>query len=374
MAIKSSIGELTLFDLFQILYHNQKTGRLIITDSIRERGAHILFKNGFVCFAYVYDKAPKSIEIVLKEWGVVDEISAAEIDNKWGRYNSPLDCLNGEGISSRNYLETFISARVKEAVYSILKWENGDYHFIEEEIDEKRECFVMLKTVNLILEGARRIDEWSNIQSKVPSRHTVFKFCEGKEKQQLNLKPKEWEILSLIDGGRSVFEINEEVGEDLFSTSKLIYGLVVMGVIEGVENNDGPGSDISKEDIIEKHLRQGRIFYNRLDLKKAMVEYEKVVQIDSHCFEALRMLGEIYYKMDMLSESLRFLEKAREQRPDNQKAMFIKGYLHAKLGEVEEAISEWQELKEKAESRKIIKLVEDRISVARDWSRVMAEY
>lgn len=374
MAIKSSISELTLFDLFQILYHNQKTGRLIVTDSIREKGAHILFKNGFVCFAHVYDKAPKSIEIVLKEWGIVDEISASEIENKWGRYSSPLDCLNGEGISSRNYLESFISARVKEAVYSILKWETGDYHFIEEEIDEKRESFVMLKTVNLILEGARRIDEWSNIQSKVPSRHTVFNFCEGKEKQQLNLKPREWEILSLIDGGRSVFEINEEVGEDLFSTSKLIYGLVVMGVIECVENNDRPDSDISKEDIIEKHLRQGRNFYNRLDLKKAMVEYEKVVQIDSYCFEALRMLGEIYYKMDMLSESLIFLEKAREQRPDNQKAMFIKGYLHAKLGEVEEAISEWQELKEKAESRKIIKLVEDRIAVARDWSRVMAEY
>jgi hypothetical protein len=215
MAIQSSINELGLFDLFQVLYHNQKTGHLIITDSLKGKGADIVFMEGFVCFASVYDKAPKSIGVVLEEWGVLDEVSAVSIEEKWGKYKSPLDCLAGEGISSRNYLESFFSARVKEFVYDILKWENGDCRFIEEEIDEKREVFVMLKTESLILEGARRIDEWSNIESKVPSRHTVFKFCKEKESQQLNLKPKEWEILSLIDASRSVFEINEEVNEEL---------------------------------------------------------------------------------------------------------------------------------------------------------------
>ncbi len=374
MAIQSSINELGLFDLFQVLYHNQKTGRLIITDSLEGKGAHIFFKEGFICFASLYDKAPKSIGAALEEWGVLDEISAVRIEEKWGRFESPLDCIASEGFSTRNYLESFFSARVKESVYSILKWENGDCRFIEEEIDEKREVFVMLKTENLILEGARRIDEWSNIKSKVPSRHTVFRFCEENEGQQLNLKPKEWEILSLVNASRSVFEINEEVGEDLFSTSKLIYGLVVMGVIESVEKEDSTGSDSSSEDVIEKHLRQGRNYYDKLNLEKAAVEFEKIVQIDPDCFEALRMLGEIYYKMDRLSEALRFLKKARAQRPNNQKAMFIKGYLHARLGEIEEAIGEWQELKEKAESKKIVNLVENRISVAREWSKVMAEY
>jgi hypothetical protein len=374
MAIQSSINELGLFDLFQVLYHNQKTGRLIITDSLEEKGAHVFFKEGFICFASLYDKAPKSIGAALEEWGVLDEISAVRIEEKWGRYESPLDCIASEGFSSRNYLESFFSARVKESVYSILKWENGDCRFIEEEIDEKREVFVMLKTENLILEGARRIDEWSNIKSKVPSRHAVFRFCEENEGQQLNLKPKEWEILSLVDASRSVFEINEDVGEDLFSTSKLIYGLVVMGVIECVKRKDSTGSDSPSEDVIEKHLRQGRDYYGRLNLEKAAVEFEKIVQIDPDCFEALRMLGEIYYKMDRLSEALRFLEKARAQRPNNQKAMFIKGYLHARLGEIDEAIGEWQELKEKAESKKIVNLVENRISVAREWSKVMAEY
>lgn len=374
MTIQSSINELGLFDLFQVLYHSQKTGRLIITDTVQERGAHILFKEGAVCFASIYDKSPKSIGLILEEWGVLDEISAARIEEKSGKYKSLVDCLVGEGISSQNHLENFFGSRVREAVYNVFKWENGDCRFIEEDLDEKRELLVLLNTENLILEGARRIDEWSNINNKVPSRHSVFKFCKETEGQQLNLKPQEWEILSLIDGNRSVYEINEEVGGDLFSTSKLIYGLVVMGVIELVESEEEKESNVNIEERINKHLKEGRKYYDRLNLEGAAAEFEKVVQIDAESFEALRMLGEIYYKLDRLSEALRFLEKARAKRPNNQKAMFIKGYLHARLGEVDKAIREWEELKEKTESKKIIKLVENRISVAREWSKVMAEY
>jgi tetratricopeptide (TPR) repeat protein len=374
VTIQSSINELGLFDLFQVLYHSQKSGRLIITDTVQERGAHILFREGAVCFASIYDKSPKSIGIILEEWGVLDEISAARIEEKSGKYKSLVDCLVGEGISSQNHLENFFAARVREVVYSVFKWENGDCRFIEEDLDEKREVLVLLNTENLILEGARRIVEWSNINNKVPSRHSVFKFCKETEGQQLNLKPQEWEILSLIDGNRSVYEINEEVGGDLFSTSKLIYGLVVMGVIELVESEEQKEANANLEDRIEKHLKEGRLCYDRLNLEGAAAEFEKIVQIDPENFEALRMLGEIYYKLDRLSEALRFLEKARAKRPNNQKAMFIKGYLHARLGEVDKAIREWEELKEKTESKKIVKLVENRIAVAREWSKVMAEY
>ena len=374
MTIRSSINELGLFDLFQVLCHNKKSGRLIITDSAQEKGAHILFDEGAVCFASIYDKSPPSTCVVLEDWGVLDEVGAARIEEKSRNYETLIDCLVGEGISSRNHLDSFFSSRIRDCVYNIFKWENGDCRFIEEDIDKKSELLVRLNTENLILEGARRIDEWSNIKNKVPSRHSVFRLCD-QEEQQLNLKPKEWEILSLVDGCRSVFEINEEVEEDLFTTSKLIYGLVVMNVIElSRDDEDAQVSDISADERIEKHLRRGRNYYSKLNLEKSAAEFEKVVQLDPECFEALRMLGEIYYKTDRLSESLRFIKKAREKRPDNQKAMFIKGYLHARLGEVDKAIEEWEELREKTKNKKIIRLVEKRISVAREWNRVMEEY
>jgi len=375
MTIQSSIKELGLFDLFQVLHINKKTGRLMVTDGPDGKGAQIIFRAGDVCFAVMHDRVPKTVETLLVEWGVIDDGSIVRIEKALRRYPNLIDCLEGEGIAPRGHLENFLANCIRECVYEIFKWDRGECRFIEEEIDERREIVVPLNTENLILEGARRIDEWSNISGKVPSRHSIFKLSgESQQGQRLNLKPREWEILSLIDGTRSVKEVNDAAGGDLFSTSKLIYGLVVMGVIELVQGDTTTASGADTENRLEDLLRSGREYYGRLNLESAAAQFEKALQIDPECFDALRMLGEIYYKMDKMSEALIYLTKARLLNPDNQKAMFIKGYLHARLGEVSKAVAEWEELKEKSTNPQIIDLVTKKLELAREWDKVLQEY
>jgi tetratricopeptide (TPR) repeat protein len=374
MTIQSSIRELALFDLLQILHINKKTGRLMVTEGPDGKEAQIVVRLGDVSFAVVRDRVPKTVETLLVEWGVIDEGSLIRIEKALRKYPTLIDCLEGEGIATRGHLENFLANCIRECVYEVFKWDRGECRFIEEEIDERREIVVPLNTDNLILEGARRIDEWSNISGKVPSRHSIFRLSgENQQGQRLNLKPREWEILSLIDGTRSVKEVNDVVGGDLFSTSKLIYGLVVMGVIELVTG--GPcASGIGSENRLDDLLRSGRKHFERFNLESAAAQFEKALQIDPECFEALRMLGEIYYKMDKLSDALIYLAKARLLNPDNQKAMFIKGYLHARLGEVSKAIAEWEELKEKTKNTHIVDLVAKKLELARQWDAVLQEY
>lgn len=376
MTIQSSITELGLFDLFQILHLHKKTGRLIISDGPRGKEAQVLFEEGQVAFALIQERASETIKSLLIRWGIVNEESYDNLERKLPRYDTFVDCLDGEGIVPRAYLEKYISFRIQENVYEIFKWDTGVCRFIEGELDHKKELIIPLNTENLILEGARRIDEWSNIEARVPSPHSIFRFCSGDhENQGLNLKPKEWELLSLIDGNRSVHEANEIVGGDLFSTSKLIYGLVVMKVIELVEEDIEPQADLDMEDRrIQELMRKGKYFFSRLDFQKASAEFEKIVQIDPDCFEAVRMLGEIYYKAGMFSEALFYLKKARSSKPNNQKAIFIKGHLHARMGDVCQAIAEWEELLEKSSSTKVKKLVEKRLDIAKEWEKVLQEY
>jgi hypothetical protein len=375
MTIQSSITELGLFDLIQVLHINRKTGRLMITDGPDGKEAQVIFRNGDTCFAVIHDRVPKTIESLLVDWGVLDEGSLPRVETSLRRYPSLIECLEGEGIVSRGHVENLVATCIRECVYEIFKWERGECRFIEEEIDERRDIAVPLNTENLILEGARRIDEWSNISGKIPSRHSIFRLSDdAQEGQRLNLKPREWEILSLIDGTRSVKEVNDAVGGDLFTTSKLIYGLVVMGVIELINGETAPSSGCGGEARLEDLLRLGREAYGRLNLETAAAQFEKAVAIDPECFEAVRMLGEIYYKLDKLSEALIYLGKARALNPNNQKAMFIKGYLHARLGEVSKAIAEWEELKEKSANREIAALVTTKLELARQWEKVLQEY
>jgi tetratricopeptide (TPR) repeat protein len=375
MTIQSSIKELGLFDLFQVLHINKKTGRLMVTDGPDGKEAQVIFRQGDTCFAVIHDRVPKTIETLLVDWGVIDEASLSRIEKALRRYPTLIECLEGEGIASRGHLENFLANCVRECVYELFKWDRGECRFIEEEIDQRRDIVVPLNTENLILEGARRIDEWSNIGGKVPSRHSLFALsADTREEQRLNLKPREWEILSLIDGKRSVKEVNDAVGGDLFSTSKLIYGLVVMGVIELASGETATVTGPEREGRLEDLLRSGREYYGRLNLEMASAQFEKALQVDAECFEALRMLGEIYYKMDKLSDALIYLTKARLIKPDNQKAMFIKGYLHARLGDMAKAISEWEELQEKSANPQVTELVAKKLELARQWEKVLQEY
>ena len=375
MTIQSSIKELGLFDLFQVLHINKKTGRLIVTEGPEGKEAQVIFRGGDTCFAVIHDRVPRTISALLADWGVIDEGSIARVENALPKYPTLIDCLEGEHIAARGHLENFLANCIRDCVYDIFKWDRGECRFIEEEIDQRRDIVIPLNTENLILEGARRIDEWSNISGKVPSRHSIFKLSAVvQEGQRLNLKPREWEILSLIDGKRSVKEVNDAVSGDLFSTSKLIYGLVVMGVIELVSGDTAVIQDAGSEGSLDELLRTGREFYGRLNLEAAAAQFEKALQIDAECFEALRMLGEIYYKLDKPSEALIYLTKARSLHPDNQKAMFIKGYLHARLGEITKAIGEWEELAEKTQNPQIAELVSRKIKTAREWEKVLQEY
>ena len=375
MTIQSSIKELGLFDLFQVLHINKKTGRLLVTDGPDGKEAQIIFRQGDTCFAVIHDRVPKTIETLLVDWGVIDEGSLSRIEKALRRYPTLIECLEGEGIASRGHLENFLANCVRECVYELFKWDRGECRFIEEEIDQRRDIVVPLNTENLILEGARRIDEWSNIGGKVPSRHSIFSLsADTRKEQRLNLKPREWEILSLIDGRRSVKEVNDVVGGDLFSTSKLIYGLVVMGVIELASGETAAVTGAEREGRLEDLLRSGREHYGRLNLEMAAAQFEKALQVAPECFEALRMLGEIYYKMDKLSDALIYLTKARLINPDNQKAMFIKGYLHARLGDIRKAIGEWEELKEKSANPQVVELVVKKLELARQWEKVLQEY
>jgi Flp pilus assembly protein TadD len=93
---------------------------------------------------------------------------------------------------------------------------------------------VKVTTESLLMEGARRIDEWSSIADKVPSLGVVPALATMSEahESQLDLLPSEWEVLSMIDGERDLRAIAATLKRPDFEIAKVAYGLATTGVIE----------------------------------------------------------------------------------------------------------------------------------------------
>jgi hypothetical protein len=127
----------------------------------------------------------------------------------------------------------------EEAVYALAIWNQGDFRFDPGTATPHRT--ITKSNTNLLMEAARRLDEWRVLSKKVPSTDWVPEFLTLDNREgQINLNTSEWMILSKIDGHRSVKAIAADCAVSVFDVAKILYGLVAAGLIGLKEPTEAP--------------------------------------------------------------------------------------------------------------------------------------
>ena len=118
----------------------------------------------------------------------------------------------------------------EEAVYALAIWNQGDFKFEPAAPSEIKT--ISKSNTNLLMEAARRLDEWRVLSKKIPSVELIPEFVVQETREgQINLNTSEWLILSKIDAHRSVKQIAQASGLSVFDASKILYGLIATGLI-----------------------------------------------------------------------------------------------------------------------------------------------
>ena len=82
------------------------------------------------------------------------------------------------------------------------------------------------------MEAARRIDEWSRIEARVPHLGVVPRLADADSQHgMLDLTPFEWEVIATVDGTRDLRAIAEVLGRAEFEIARTIFGLTSTGVV-----------------------------------------------------------------------------------------------------------------------------------------------
>ncbi|MBI3931807.1 MAG: DUF4388 domain-containing protein [Acidobacteria bacterium] len=124
----------------------------------------------------------------------------------------------------------------EEAVYALAIWSQGDFKFEPGVATQHRT--ISKSNTNLLMEAARRLDEWRVLSKKIPAVELVPEFMVLENREgQINLNTSEWLILSKIDGQRSVKAIAQASGLSVFDAAKILYGLITTGLIRLKEGN-----------------------------------------------------------------------------------------------------------------------------------------
>ncbi len=227
MAIEGPLRELGIHDVFQLLDLSRKTGMLRVTSELRDDEGIVMFESGRVVQASVRSN-PMSLEEMLLRSGRVTETDlerARAMRSGNGRGKSLGEYLVQCGALSRKELERQMRLQIESVVFELMSWREGFFSFEERTPDELPVApEIHVSTESLLMEGARRIDEWSRIADKIPSLSVVPTLAPVDEAHptQIDLLPDEWEVLTMIDGKRDLRAIATVLGRAEFDIAKVV--------------------------------------------------------------------------------------------------------------------------------------------------------
>ena len=293
MAIKGSLREASLSDVLQLLALGQKTGCLSVTD--RANFGYIYLDRGRITYASLVNRRDRLGDILVKSGKITGEQLDAAIELQAKQRDRRLGELLVEmGAVAQADLEHYMRVQIEEAVYFLFTWTSGTFTFEAGVMPDERDFRVSINPESLLLEGARRVDEWSQIEKKIPSLDVIF----SADRERLaasgaQLTNQQERLVPLLDGSRDVTQLVEDAGLVEFEVGKALYGLITAGFVH----------------------RTGR-------RQSARVTGVTDLRVDEH-----RSLGVAFYRTGMLDEATREFRQVVEMRPSDGGAYFHLGLI-----------------------------------------------
>ena len=235
-----------------------------------------------------------SLQGSLKHLQLADVIQLISVSGKTGMFHLKKDQHTGLiYLKDGNIVHAELDEiKGEEAVYELAIWNDGEFQF---EPDVEPETRTISKSnTNLLMEAARRLDEWRVLSRKIPNLDVVPEFVvdQGMDRGQINLNTHEWLMLSKINGKTDIRTIATTSNLPVFDVCKVLYGLVTHGLValkqpvaEAPASKPAPSSGtsttVSKENLLNLLDRIKTICNNTLGKQAEAVvdkQYQKARQ------------------------------------------------------------------------------------------------
>jgi hypothetical protein len=348
MAIEGPLRELGIHDVFQLLDLSRKTGVLRVTSDMRHNAGTIHFDKGSVIYAEIRSN-PHQLGTLLLRTGKIAEADlerARDMQQRQGDKRRLGEILVALGAITPRELEHQLRFQVEEVIFEVMSWREGYFSFTEGlRTDVPPEATVRIRTEAVLMEGARRIDEWSRIEGRIPHVGVVVALAppppEGES--ELDLLPPEWEVLAAVNGQRDVRAIAQELGRSEFDVAKTLFGLESAGVVVVAD----PGTTRRERPAAAGELAQlvGRAeeALARKDVEQARAAAEQARSLYPHDPVVHLLLGRAHLAAARAADAVEELRRSLRLDPLLVSAHRYLGYALAATGRFAEAVEQWEQ-------------------------------
>lgn len=337
MAIKGSLKEASLPDVLQLLALGKKSGCLAVAD--RQNFGYIFFDQGRISYASIVNRRDRIGDLLVKNGRITPEQLDEAIRQQGERRDKKLgEILLGMGVIARDDLEEYMRLQIEEAVYFLFTWTSGTFNFEAGMRPEQQDFLVAINPESLLLEGARRIDEWSLIEKKLPSFDLIFEADKLRvEGSDAELSSTQTRLLSLMDGNRDVHQLVEESGLVEFEVGKALYGLITAGFVKRTGTSVAKAEPRATDARVMEHQNLGIAFYKTGMLDEAQREFKRVSELRPSDNNAAFFLGLIALRQARWSDAVDVLKEVQDRGGARPAVLHNLAYALEQLGRIAEA-------------------------------------
>jgi len=255
MALKGTLKDFSLADIFQLIGIQKKTG--VLTLKSDKEVVTVSFVEGNVVSAdALHRRLEDRIGTVLVKSG---RISEGQLQEALRIQKNTLKRMGNILVENKfidpNTLREALQIQISQMVYRLFRWRDGEYDFTQEErVDYDKEHVVPMSAESILMEGARILDEWPMIEKGIKSFLAVFRHANveiapppgrgtwpmaDEAARAVTLSDEDRKVYQLVDGKRTVQEIVERCSLSEFDTCRILYELIGRQLLEEVRTG-GP--------------------------------------------------------------------------------------------------------------------------------------
>lgn len=225
MAVTGNLKTMLPGDLLQWLSLGQKTGTLVVRSGAVEK--KIFFQRGRV-ISSASNNPREYLGQFLVSHGFLTEAELAkgmEVQLQSGILLGKILVMI-DAISEGDLLR-LMRQKAEEEIYDIFLWEEGEFHFVDDELPKMEMVPLKVDVTGIIMEGMRRFDEWQRIRELVSNEMLIPVLDQQPDlDDDEEIDNLQRAIIRAIDGKRTIADLEVECRVSEFVVSSTVHMLI----------------------------------------------------------------------------------------------------------------------------------------------------
>ncbi|MBP1771779.1 MAG: hypothetical protein H6P99_942 [Holophagaceae bacterium] len=291
MALSGDLATMGLEDIFQWLAVGKKTGVLELKGPLHTK--RVAFHEGRITSIWSSDPREYLGQYLLAFNRITEDQLREALATQEDEQQLLGRILINRQLVTEAEIRRIVQLKVEESIYDTFLWNVGSFEFHDGAGSHQKSMLLSLDVTGIVLEGARRLDDWKRIRKGIKGGDAVLAPISEAIAERLPLAPEDADILARLDGYKRVDQLVLEMRMPEYKVNKLLFDLHEKGLVR-ITN---PGGNLGENPSLQ--LQRARALVEKQKLQEAQEELRRILKDQPRHLDASKMMAVV---QDLLEE------------------------------------------------------------------------